>query len=157
MIYYVSANASRHGSGTKEQPFQTISQAAAIALPGDEVIAAPGIYREYVNPAFGGTDENHRIIYRSEVPLGAVITGAEPVKNWIQYDGSIWMARIHNGIFGSYNPYTTVIRGDWYNAVTPAHTGEVYLNGKSLYEAASLEEVIHPTVCKSSWDPDFTI
>ena len=81
MIYYVSANASHRGSGTKENPFPTISQAAKIARPGDEVIVAPGIYREYVNPFCGGTDENHRIVYRSEIPLGAVITGAEPVKH----------------------------------------------------------------------------
>ena len=51
MVYYVSADASRNGRGTKEQPFLTISQAAAIARPGDEVIVAPGVYREYVNPA----------------------------------------------------------------------------------------------------------
>ncbi|MCI5870177.1 MAG: right-handed parallel beta-helix repeat-containing protein [Dorea sp.] len=157
MIYYVSADASRSGRGSKEAPFQTISQAAAIAKAGDEVIVAPGIYREYVNPVSGGTDEDHRIVYRSEVPLGAVITGSEPVKNWKQYDGNVWVARIPNGIFGSYNPYTTVIKGDWYHSVTPAHTGEVYLNGKSLYEASSLEEVISPSIYKCSWDPDFTI
>lgn len=156
MIYYVSANAPQHANGTKEQPFQTIGQAAAVARPGDEVIVMPGIYREYVNPAFGGTDK-HRITYRSEVPLGAVITGAEPVKNWTQHDGNVWMARIPNGIFGNYNPYTTVVKGDWYNAVTPAHTGEVYLNGKSLYEAPSLEDVKNPSVYKGSWDPDFTV
>ena len=157
MIYYVSANASHRGSGTKENPFPTISQAAKIARPGDEVIVAPGIYREYVNPFCGGTDENHRIVYRSEIPLGAVITGAEPVKHWTRYEGNVWTARIPNGLFGNYNPYTTVICGDWYNAVTPAHTGEVYLNGKSLYETASLEDVIHPSKYLSSWDPDFTI
>ena len=157
MIYYVSANASHQGSGTKETPFPTISQAAKIARPGDEVIVAPGIYREYVNPFCGGTDENHRIVYRSEIPLGAVITGAEPVKHWTRYEGNVWTARIPNGLFGNYNPYTTVICGDWYNAVTPAHTGEVYLNGKSLYETASLEDVIHPSKYLSSWDPDFTI
>ena len=157
MVYYVSADASRNGRGTKEQPFLTISQAAAIARPGDEVIVAPGVYREYVNPAFGGTDEDHRITYRSEVPLGAVITGAQPVKNWIQYEGNVWMARIPNGVFGGYNPSATEIKGDWYTAVTPAHTGEVYLNGKSLYEATSLEEVKDPKVYLSSWDPDFTV
>ena len=138
MIYYVSAGSCRDGSGTKENPFQTISQAAAAARPGDEVIVSPGIYREYVNPAFGGTDEDHRIIYRSEIPYAAIITGAEPVKNWVPYEDDVWMARIPNGIFGDYNPYTTVIQGDWYNAVAPAHTGEVYLNGRSLYEASSL-------------------
>ena len=157
MIYHVSVDACRSGCGTEENPFQTISQAAAIAQAGDEIVVAPGIYREYVNPASGGTDENHRIVYRSEVPLGAVITGSEPVKNWKQYEENVWSARIPNGIFGSYNPYTTVVKGDWYNSVTPAHTGEVYLNGKSLYEAGSLDEVLNPTVCMSSWDPEFTL
>ena len=157
MKYYVSADASRRGCGTKEHPFQTIGAAAAVAGPGDEVSVAPGVYREYVNPARGGVDEEHRITYRSEVPLGAVITGAEPVKNWKRYEGNVWMARIPNGIFGDYNPYTTVIKGDWYNAVTPAHTGEVYLNGKSLYEVFSLEAVCDPVPYKSSWDPDFTV
>lgn len=27
-----------------------------------------------------------------------------------------------------------MVHGDWYWAVVPAHTGEVYLNGNSLYE-----------------------
>ena len=85
MIYYVAANASRNGCGTKEKPFQTISEAAGIACAGDEVLVAPGIYREYVNPKNGGTDENSRIIYRSEEPLAAVITGAEPVKNRVMF------------------------------------------------------------------------
>ena len=38
MIYYVAANASRNGCGTKEKPFQTISEAAGIACAGDEVL-----------------------------------------------------------------------------------------------------------------------
>lgn len=144
MIYYVSAAASCKGNGSKEMPFQTISHAAAVARPGDEVIVAPGIYREYDNPAFGGVDDDHRITYRSEVPLGAVITGAEQVANWERYEGSVWKACISNGIFGSYNPYITVIKGDWYHAVHPVHTGEVYLNGKSLYEVFSLDDVKNP-------------
>lgn len=157
MIYYVSAAARRNGCGTRQNPFQTISEAAEIARPGDEVIVGPGIYREYVNPAMGGTDEEHRIVYRSEEPLAAVITGAEPVKNWTPYVGNVWAARIPNGVFGDYNPYTTKISGDWYYALEPVHTGDVYLNGKSLYEVMSLEKVINPVVYQSSWDPEFTV
>ena len=56
MIYYVSADASGNGCGSKETPFQTIGEAAAVARAGDEIIVAPGIYREAVNPANGGTD-----------------------------------------------------------------------------------------------------
>ena len=157
MIYYVSANAERNGDGSKCRPFQTITEAANIARAGDEVLVAPGVYREYVNPINGGCGEDSRIVYRSEVPLAAVITGAEPVKNWEHYEGSVWRARISNGIFGSYNPYTTVIVGDWYNAKDPVHTGEVYLNGKSMYETFTLDGVLNPTVYRGSWDPDFTV
>ena len=75
MIIYVKAG-SVNGNGTEEHPYATINKAASVAQPGDEVIVAPGIYREYVNPLTAGTPDA-RITYRSEVPLGAVITGAE--------------------------------------------------------------------------------
>lgn len=157
MIYHVSARAGRGGDGTREKPFQTITEAAKIACAGDEVLVAPGVYREYVNPVNGGTGEDARIIYRSEVPLAAVITGAEVVKGWKKYQENVWLARIPNGLFGGYNPYTTVVSGDWYYAEEPVHTGEVYLNGKAMYEAVSLESVINPVVYQESWDPDFTV
>ena len=50
MIIYVDASVIQTGNGTKENPFKTIQEAAAKALPGDEVIVAPGLYREAVNP-----------------------------------------------------------------------------------------------------------
>ena len=46
MIIYVDASVIQTGNGTKENPFKTIQEAAAKALPGDEVIVAPGLYRE---------------------------------------------------------------------------------------------------------------
>ena len=156
MIYYVSEEAKRTGNGSKEKPFQTISQAAQIAAAGDEVLVAPGVYREYVNPINSGTKE-HPVVYRSLEPLGAVITGAESVKTWTPFEGNVWMARIPNGIFDSYNPYTTVIAGDWYSAPDPVHTGEVYLNGKSMYEVFSIEAVKNPQVYKGSWEPEYTL
>ena len=51
--------------------------------------------------------DDARIIYRSKKPLGAVITGAEEVKNWCPYKGTVWICRVDNSIFGNYNPYTT--------------------------------------------------
>ncbi len=156
MQIYVSAAASRGGTGTKEAPFQRIGDAAKLAGPGDEVIVGPGLYREYVCPAQGGTDKK-RIVYRSEEPRRAIISGAEEVKCWEVFDNDTWLARIPNGIFGDYNPYTVTVKGDWYNAITPVHTGEVYLNGKAMYEVMSLKEVLSPTVNRSSWDPEGTL
>lgn len=157
MIYYVSADAVRSGNGSRECPFQSISEAAVMAGAGDEILVAPGVYREAVDPPRGGTDEHHRILYRSEVRGKAVISGAEPVKDWAKYQADVWVARIHNSVFGDYNPYTTYVRGDWYFAPSPVHTGEVYLNGKAMYEEDALEKILHPQVRENSWDPEASV
>ena len=57
MQYYVNAAASRDGNGSREMPFRRIGEAAKIARPGDEVIVAPGVYREYVDPRFAGEED----------------------------------------------------------------------------------------------------
>ena len=157
MQIYVSASVKRSGDGSQAAPFQTINEAAQVAVAGDEVIVLPGYYREWVDPKNGGTADDCRITYRSQVPGGAVITGSEVVKTWEPYQGDVWVARIPNGLFGNYNPYTTLIEGDWYIPSKPFHTGEVYLNGKSMYEAEDLEGVLQPQEYKSSWDRAFTI
>lgn len=156
MVYYVSASVHRTGNGSKEAPFKTISEAAKIARPGDEVIVAPGIYREYVDPANAG-EPDARITYRSEVPLGAVITGAEPAKGWEHYEGNVWTLTVDNGVFGDYNPYTTFVGGDWYFAPVIRHTGAVYLNDRQLYETETLEECIKGEVYAPSWEPEWSV
>ena len=151
MIIYVNACAGLDGNGTKERPFKRINEAAKVARPGDTVTVAPGVYREYVNPVNAGT-EDARIVYRSEEPLGAVITGAERLTGWKQLDNGLWTARVDNGVFGNYNPYTTYVYGDWYFAGKSKHTGCVWLNGQALYEAASAEEAARGEIYPCSWD-----
>ena len=141
------------GDGSKEKPFGTISEAAKIAQPGDTVHVAPGLYREYVSPVNGGT-EDARITYVSDVPLGATISGAEQISNWQQYDGEVYCCKVDNKIFGDYNPYTTFCYGDWYFAGKNRHVGCVYINDRRLYEAASIDEVIKAQVYKCSWVPE---
>ncbi|MCD7954418.1 MAG: right-handed parallel beta-helix repeat-containing protein [Lachnospiraceae bacterium] len=156
MIIYVNANAAHDGNGTKAMPFKRINDAAKIARPGDEVVVAPGMYREYVDPVNAGC-EDARITYRSAEPLGAVITGAEPLTGWSLYEGTVWTARVKNSVFGSYNPYTTPVYGDWYFAEANKHTGCVYLNNKAMYEAASLDECTRGEVYECSWVPEESI
>ncbi|MBQ7505967.1 MAG: right-handed parallel beta-helix repeat-containing protein [Lachnospiraceae bacterium] len=151
MKYYVSAQAAKTGDGSKEAPFLTITEAAALAKPGDEVIVLPGIYHEQVDPKCGGT-ESDRIVYRSETPLAAVITGAEDLTGWEKSDGDVWKVTIDNAFFGDYNPYTTPVKGDWYFAPDPVHTGELYLNDTAMYEVLKLDEVKNPVPAPMSWE-----
>ncbi len=153
MQYYVNANAPREGNGKKETPFRHVNDAAKIAVAGDEIIVAPGIYREYVNPIHAGT-EDQRIVYRSEKPLGATITGAELLSGWEPYQDNVWVNRVNNGIFGSYNPYTTLVCGDWYFAPPIRHTGSVYLNDRMMYEVPTLEDCLKGEPDPCSWVPE---
>jgi hypothetical protein len=139
-------------AGTLQAPFRTISHAASIALPGDVITVHGGIYREWVSPERGGT-QTQRITYQAAAGEKAVISGAEPVSGWVRESGDVWKAVISNTLFGDFNPYKDVIYGDWYFTKEPFfHTGEVYLNGKSLYEADTLEKVKHPEETKDSFD-----
>ena len=139
MIYYVNAKAPHEGNGSAERPFRRISDAAYLAQPGDEVLVYPGVYREQVSPRNGGT-EDQRITYRSVEPLGAVITGAETVSGWVKQENGLWMIRVDNSIFGGFNPYVVEVYGDWYFAPTVRHAGCVYLNGRAMYEALTMDE-----------------
>lgn len=153
MQYYVDANVAFSGNGSKEKPFLTMQEAADIAMPGDEVLVFPGIYREYVHPVHAGL-EDARITYRSITPLGAVITGGEKLTGWSHYEGNVYTASVSNEIFGDFNPYTTYVYGDWYFAGKTKHTGAVYLNDRMLYEAATLQECIEGKVYECSWEPE---
>ncbi len=155
MKYFVDCKAKLHGDGSKEKPFRRIQEAANIALPGDEVIVMPGVYHEEVSPVNAGT-EKEPIIYRSAEPRMATITGAERIKDWEHVEGDVWKVVIDNAYFGSCNPYTTLVYGDWLNQGIPVHIGEVFMNDKSLYEMEKLEQVMNPGLYEISWDIEFT-
>ncbi len=154
MKYYVDTSSNNNGDGTKKYPYKTIQQAANVAIAGDEIIVANGIYREHVIPINAGR-KDAPIVYRAMEPLGAIITGAEPLKNWKNVEADVWMIKIDNSLFNDYNPYTTLVSGDW---LIPgfSHTGDVFLNNKSMYEVETLEAVKNPVIYEASWDSSFT-
>ena len=117
--YFVDCKVTISGDGSVSSPFKTISEAANIAVAGDEIIVEEGIYREYVDPKNAGR-EDARIVYRSKEPLAATITGAELVDDWTEVEPHVWLARVDNAIFNSYNPFTTKVSGDWFDAA-PVH------------------------------------
>lgn len=143
--YHVSLTGSDSNEGSVIKPFKTISHAARIARAGDVVTVHEGTYRENVVPENGGTDDNHRIIYQAAKGEKAVIKGSEVINNWQPVNNNVWKVIIPNSFFGQFNPYQDTIWGDWFgNKGRIHHTGELYLNGKSLYEVETLAKVNDP-------------
>lgn len=142
--------------GTMVSPLRTISASANLALPGDVIIVHEGVYRERVTPARGGTSDENRITYMAAKGEIATIKGSEKIDNWVKFSGTVWKTTIPNSFFGDYNPYRDQIAGDWFNDIlkTTPHTGEVYLNGKSMYETNILERVLNPLSSPHSRDQE---
>ncbi len=145
-IYHVAKNGDDQGCGDERHPFLTIQRAADTAAAGDTVIVHGGEYREWVRPQNGGLDDSCRIVYRAADGEQVVIKGSERIRTWVPEGDQVWKVVIENSFFGNYNPYAREISGDW--LVDPrnwaVHTGDVYLNGTSLFEAPDLEAVRRP-------------
>lgn len=155
MHYHVSENGSDFNPGTEEQPFLTISKAAYIAKPGDTITVHEGVYREWVSPKSGGT-KAQPIVYQAAEGENVVITGAEVITDWVR-DGDIWKTEIDNQFFGNFNPYNEVLFGDWlFKTDRVLHLGEVYLDGRAMYEQASIEDVRNPKKSETSLEPEFS-
>jgi len=139
--YHVSIKGNDANEGTAANPFRTINHAAQIAVAGDVVTVHAGVYREWVNPRNSGKSDEQRIVYRAAEGEKVEIKGSEEVKGWKKVGGTVWKITLPNTFFGDYNPYKDPIYGDWFwNNHWTQHTGEVFLNGKSLWETDSLKK-----------------
>lgn len=156
--YHVAKNGSDYQKGTREAPFLTISKAAKEARSGDRVIVHEGEYREWVRPEHGGRSDQERIVYRAAEGEHVIIKGSERITDWQRVDGDVWKVVLDNTFFGDYNPYQEVLSGDWliYPEAYALHTGDVYMNGKSFYEAKSLAEVYNPVRREFGVNPPWT-
>jgi len=143
--FHVSVNGDDKNDGSSTKPFRTISAAARAAQPGDVITVQGGTYRERVTPPRGGDSEERRIVYQAAPGETVIIKGSEMIRDWKRFQGDVWKATIPNSFFGSYNPYKDLINGDWFtDKGRPHHTGEVYLNGASLWETHLIERVLNP-------------
>lgn len=142
MEYHVSIFGNDTKSGTKNEPFRTISKAAEVAQEGDRVIVHEGVYRECVSPKNGARMSSGRIIYEAAENEKVVIKGSEVIRGWEQIEDHVWTVKISNDIFGGYNPYSDVIDGDWFmEPVGKLHTGQVYINDKALSEVSEKSDI----------------
>ena len=111
-----------------------------------------GVYRERISPPRGGESETKRIVYQAALGERVEIKGSEVVKNWVKVQDGVWKATLPGGFFGSFNPYSDLIHGDWFEPKGRRHhTGAVYLNGDWLAEAAGLADVLKPTATTPLW------
>ena len=146
MIYHVSIHGNDTALGTKEVPFRTINRAASVAIAGDTVCVHEGTYREWVQPQNGGR-EDARIIYEAAEGERVVIKGSEIVTDWERVEGTVYKKTLPNAMFGDWNPYVEQVNGDWIVSPTAkkngyyVHLGDVYINGCSMFEANSMEDL----------------
>jgi len=153
--YHVAKTGNNNNTGTSNAPFLTIQAVSNVAQPGDVIIVHSGTYRERITPPRGGTSDDCRIVYQAAEGEKVQVKGSEIIKNWKKFSGNIWKVTLPNSFFGSYNPYKDLIHGDWFwDLGRIHHTGEVYLNGKSLWESAILENVLHPKSQKDKFDAE---
>jgi alpha-N-arabinofuranosidase len=143
--FHVATSGNDAGGGTKAAPLRTIQRAAELAQPGDVITVHAGVYRERINPPRGGASDRKRIVYQAAPGEKVEIKGSEVVKNWTKVQDDVWKVTLPNSFFAGFNPYSDLIRGDWFNPKgREHHTGAVYLNGDWLIEAAKLEDVMKP-------------
>ena len=72
----------------------------------------------------------------------------------------VWTITVDNALFGDFNPFDTPIFGDWLEHPKPhrdpaKHVGDVYCNGRSMFEVLTVEETYDPKPRSS--DHDFVL
>ncbi|MBI9064214.1 MAG: right-handed parallel beta-helix repeat-containing protein [Marinilabiliaceae bacterium] len=156
--YHVAKSGIDQNPGSSDKPLKTIQAAADLAQAGDIITVHEGIYREWINPSRGGVSDSKRIVYRAADGEEVEIKGSEEITRWKREKKGVWKVTIPNSFFGNYNPYQDLIHGDWFwDKGRIHHTGEVFLNGKSLFEEVTLEEVFNPKPDKTIKDQEGSI
>lgn len=144
---HVSKNGSDFNDGSSQSPYFTISKAASMAIAGDTVFIHGGTYREWVSPENGGINPNRRIVYMSVPGEKVYLKGSEIIKGWTKHKNNVWFTEIDNNFFGAFNPYNTLIKGDWLTSCNKYHLGAVYLNGKIFKEVLNRDELTKQESC----------
>jgi len=149
-VFHVSPSGSDRADGSSEYPLRTIGRAASLAQPSDTVLVHAGEYREWVRPPRGGLSDTRRITYQAAPGERVVVKGSERVVGWTPHSGTVWAVTLPHSLFGDFNPFVELVDGDWIVYPSPdaprRHLGDVYLNGRSFYEADDLAGVLDPAL-----------
>lgn len=130
---FVDAAAKTSGDGSAQAPFRTVQEAANLAMPGDTVTIADGIYREWVRPPRGGTSDEKRITYRAAEGARPILTGGEPLTGWQDAGDGVWKLRVPDAFFVKWsgvNPFRDKIHGDFFHKQGREHPrAQLIVNG----------------------------
>ncbi|MGA3264925.1 MAG: DUF1565 domain-containing protein, partial [Terracidiphilus sp.] len=148
-VWVVAQNdphASDQGAGTAEEPFKTISQAALLAQPGDQVLVHAGVYRERVAPVRGG-EEGLPITYTAASGESVVVRGSEVLRGpflAVNQSTSTYTAKLDPAVLPGENPYATRANG------LPGHKtlGQIFVDGIPFLEA---DDAAQLRTMQSSW------
>ena len=152
--YHVAAqcpDASDDNDGSAEHPFLTVSRAAEILMPGEEVVIHEGIYHEWVRPARGGDAPDRMITYRAAEGECVILDGSDEWKTdwvktkWLKPAGphTTYEATLRGAQFEGANPFC-LINGrtdlDWgYNKEYEFCRGMIFVNGEKLTQVSKFE------------------
>lgn len=97
-VYYVSTTGNdTTGTGTLSNPWKTIQKAADAMAPGDTCMVRGGTYRETVTLTTSGTAANP-ISFQPYPGETVTVSGADPVKGWVNYSGAIYYADLNESL-----------------------------------------------------------
>lgn len=153
--------ASDDNDGSMEHPFATIQAAANIAKAGTRVLIHGGVYRECVQPAYGGEGPEKMVSYEAFEDEEVIIKASEVVTEFASSEGwnligfgappvdvsklQIWETRLDPNMFRGYNPFCAVnilhdrlfIEFDKTDMTTYLNRrGMVFCDGKPLKQVA---------------------
>lgn len=118
--YYVDQSnprSSDNNEGSEEKPFLTINKAAQVVRAGERVIVKSGLYRELVQPRFGGDGPDKMISYEAAPGAKVFVKGSRILRQkWIKSkEGGVplskpaalnlWMTSLSDDYFESDNPF----------------------------------------------------
>lgn len=163
--YYVDQNhpqASDDNDGSEDKPFLTINKAAQVVRAREKIIVKTGVYRELVQPRYGGDGPDKMISFEAAPGAKVIVKGSRVFKqewtaskrNRVLFSTKLWMASLPDDYFDSYNPFLTENASKEDIDLMPWATqwagklpytlgrGLVFQDGKRLVQQATYEDLV---------------
>ena len=127
----------------QQQQIRTISQAAALAVPGDTVIIHSGIYRESVVIEKSGKPDNP-VTFQAAAGAGVIMTGADRISEWSKVPGEVHIySTPWSHKFVTWNKYNTHPDDDYHRLI--GRCEQVFVNGYALRQVLERDKLARGT------------